>query len=98
MAGEHMKKISLVGVDTLTIRQKLVLGFLTVSLLVLLVAYSGIDAADSIHNAYTAEGGENLPVINALTDMKIAQIKIIAATHEYIHLQPENENVLLLLE
>ncbi|MCX9014552.1 MAG: PAS domain S-box protein [Candidatus Methanoperedens sp.] len=85
------------GGNPLNIRQKLVLGFLTVSLLVIFVAYSGIDAVDSIHNAYTAEGEQTLPVISALTDMKIAGIQVIAATHEYIHLQG-NENSLLLLE
>jgi len=73
------------------IRQKLILGFLTVSLLVLLVAYFGIDATDSIHNAYAAEGEETLPVIRSLEGMKLAGIRIVASTHEFIHFQSGNE-------
>jgi len=84
-----MKKLLLVGDNPVSIRQKLIIGFFIVSLLVILVAFFGIYSTDSIHIAYKAYGEETLPVIRALTDMKIAGLKIIASTHEFIHFQSE---------
>lgn len=93
-----MKKMSLVGANHMSIRQKLILGFFMVSLLVILVAFFGIYSTDSINNAYAAEKEETLPVILALEDMKFAGIRIVASTHDFIYFPSGNETSTHLLE
>ncbi len=77
---------------------KLTLGFLLVSSLVVVVAYFGVSASDSIHNAHYAVEEETIPTIKTLDDMKHAGMIVMMSTHEYIYISSENRTESALLE
>ena len=65
---------------SLTIAQKLILGFLLIALLVAIVGFFGIHATASVDHAFDAVSSETLPKSAALQDMRFAGVKLIAST------------------
>src|SRR5659263_70088 len=71
---------------------KLTLGFLLISLLVVLQAYIGYNGANSIQQRYNEISDETLPVLENLHTIRIEGLNIIDATNEILQTSPDNNN------
>ena len=73
------------------VRQKMILGFMFVALLGGFIGYFGFRSITIIHGEFEKLGGETIPVVKALEDLKFASLRIISSTSEYCLIKEESK-------
>ncbi len=76
------------------LKNKLILGFLIISMFAGIIAYFGMESNNSINRAYGMTKDETIPVLNALEDIKYSSAKIELETYEILNSIPGNPNKL----
>ncbi len=77
---------------------KLTLGHLIVSLLVIAVAFAGISTINHINVAFNEVAEQTIPVIKAVEDARTAGLKIAVYTSEFAFISPENRTIRIAIE
>lgn len=74
------------------IQNKLILGFVSISLLVGIVSYIGISTINKIERSYGLISSKSLPLVQYLKDMKFACLRLISSSTEYALIESESKN------
>ena len=67
----------------MTIRQKLILAFMSVAFFVGIVGFVGVDVSNKTHTSFKQISQETIPLIAALNDLNVAGLRIVSSTSEY---------------
>ena len=76
------------------IRNKLIFGFVFISLFVGLVSYIGLSTIWHIEGDYKLISTKSIPILQHLEDMKFACVRLISSTSEFAYIQTESQNKL----
>lgn len=72
------------------IKEKLILGYLTVALLAQGVGWVGLQGIQKTHRAFERVVDESLPVRDGVEELKFAVSAVVASSREIAFIQPEN--------
>lgn len=73
------------------IRQKLILEYLIVAVLIAIVGYFGINAAVTFDNEFDKIAQETIPIIETLEDLKYAGLRVVSSTNEFGFIKAEKK-------
>jgi len=71
---------------------KLIIGFVSISLLVGIVSYIGISTINKIERSYGLISTKSLPLVQYLKDMKFACLRLVSSATEYALIESESKN------
>lgn len=89
-----MKKLRIIKPK---IRNKLLFGFIFVSLLVGIVSYVSINNVRDIRHSYDNISTNTLPLIKYLGEMKFESLRLVSSSSEYGYIQTERQIYLKIL-
>ncbi|MFQ5354397.1 MAG: EAL domain-containing protein, partial [Thermodesulfobacteriota bacterium] len=73
----------------MSITKKLLLGLIAVAMIIGLMAYVVVDVSRDSHRSFERIARETLPLMEALADVKVAGLRIVASTSEYGFIKAE---------
>ena len=75
------------------VRNKLIFGFVFISLFVGVVSYIGLSTIRNIEKDYYLISTKSIPLIQYLEDMKFACVRLVSSASEYAYMQSESKNM-----
>jgi len=73
------------------IRSKFLINYISVALLIAVIAFWGVRGINVINNEFNGVTNDTLPLIKALDDLRFAGLRIITSTNEYGFLLAERK-------